>query len=705
MTERAPARRAAAAFAGLTLAMLAPLARAGDDAPPARLAFAIGEGLNLNSFLRQGPIAAHLVLRSGQDPRVLIAFPAGNSAIGLWFNHLGAPARWRLEAPPEPATGRDGQGRPLYGVSASVSLAAADVSVRQALLSNARVLRDYQAAGAAPAVVLAPLRAAGQALDWSRDRLDGAAGYSLQVEVADGVLRGDHILAGRDGRIGLRITALSGEPPLTPLDGSALLDDRSAAAPPARNALAFLSYREKFLAGSWRFNTYFGRDTLMSVRMLMPALQPDAVEDGLRAVFARLSPDGEVAHEEDIGEKAILDHLKADGTRSDAPVFNYAMVDGAFMLAPVAAAWLLDDPRGRARAASFLAQADGRYGAEQHAVGRDLVANLALVVRRTQPFAEVATVDRLIGLKAGMSAGEWRDSHDGLGGGRYPYDVNAVLAPAALEAAQRLLSSGLLNPYLDAASQRLLGHAGDEAAAWRRGAPALFDVQITPTKARQAVRRYAGALGVPAGPALKAIGDRPVRFHALALTADGTPIRIVNSDDGFDLLFGHPSAAALDAEAEADARPFPAGLMTPVGLLVANPVFAAEDLQARFGPGAYHGTVVWSWQQALLAAGLQRQLRRSDLPRGVRNRLLGLQTALWDAIHATASLNNSELWSWRYDAGCYRATAFGASQSDVDESNAAQLWSTVYLAVRPPPGAEAAAKTRTGGRTRCATGE
>jgi hypothetical protein len=33
------------------------------------------------------------------------------------------------------------------------------------------------------------------------------------------------------------------------------------------------------------------------------------------------------AHEEDIGEFAILDHRKADGSLSDAPVYNYNMVD------------------------------------------------------------------------------------------------------------------------------------------------------------------------------------------------------------------------------------------------------------------------------------------------------------------------------------------------------------------------------------------
>ena len=45
--------------------------------------FEVKEGQNLNYFLRDGRTAAHLVLRSGQDPRILVAFPAGNSGVGL----------------------------------------------------------------------------------------------------------------------------------------------------------------------------------------------------------------------------------------------------------------------------------------------------------------------------------------------------------------------------------------------------------------------------------------------------------------------------------------------------------------------------------------------------------------------------------------------------------------------------------------------
>ena len=119
-------------------------------------------------------------------------------------------------------------------------------------------------------------------------------------------------------------------------------------------------------------------------------------------------------------------------------------------------------------------------------------------------------------------------------------------------------------------------------------------------------------------------------------------------------------------------------------MLVANPAYCAPALKARLNRNAYHGTVVWSWQQALFAAGLARQLERDDLPPAVRAHLTVAQHTLWSAIEATRSLNNFELWSWRFATGRYQVVPFGAAAADADESNAAQLWSTVYLAVRPP---------------------
>ena len=56
--------------------------------------FEVNEGQNINCFLRDGYTAAHLVLRSGHDPRILVAFPAGNSAVGLWFLRQDTTAEW-----------------------------------------------------------------------------------------------------------------------------------------------------------------------------------------------------------------------------------------------------------------------------------------------------------------------------------------------------------------------------------------------------------------------------------------------------------------------------------------------------------------------------------------------------------------------------------------------------------------------------------
>jgi hypothetical protein len=119
-------------------------------------------------------------------------------------------------------------------------------------------------------------------------------------------------------------------------------------------------------------------------------------------------------------------------------------------------------------------------------------------------------------------------------------------------------------------------------------------------------------------------------------------------------------------------------------MLVANPVFAGSDVRARFSSSDYHGTVVWSWQQAMMAAGLDRQLERSDLPAPLRSRLLDARAQLRSAIGSAGELRSSELWSWSVANGCYRAEPFGARGADADESNAAQLWSTVFLAIAPP---------------------
>jgi hypothetical protein len=655
---------------------------AGEAKP--ELAYQLTEGQNLNAFVREGAVAAHLLLRNGTDPRILVAFPAGNSGVGLWFAPLPAPAQWRLDRSPTPLALRDAKGRALNGIRAVASIATPRLDVKQAVLSNVRFLRDYQSVAKFPAEVAVRPQVASDRIVWSRDRLDGAPGYRLELRVLSGKVSGTAISAGADGRIRLEIVAATGETPLTGLKESELLNARAANDPAARNALRFLSYREKFLAGSWRFDTYFGRDTLMSLQLLMPALRGPAVEAGLGAVLARLSPGGEVAHEEGIGEFAVVDN-RAHGIAGNGATLDYGMVDDDYMLAPVAADYLLRhaDP---AAAKAFLARAvpsAARPGASDPA-GVLLARNLRFVLAQARPFAAQPTATNLIAIHPGRLTGEWRDSEEGLGRGRFAYDVNAVLVPAALEAAASLVATGLLDLYLTPADRQALGTAQALAATWTAKAPALFRVEESSNQARQKVAAYARTLGVPARPALAALGTRPLVYHALSLDEAGKPVPILNSDEGFALMFGRASAAELETYVASAMRPFPAGLMTDAGMVVANAALADAQVQARFSPAAYHGAVVWSWQQALFAAGLARQLERPDLPASTRKVLTDAQGMLWRAIEAGRAFRSSELWSWEVKDGRIVPLAFGAGKADVDESNAAQLWSTVYLAVQPP---------------------
>ena len=221
------------------------------------------------------------------------------------------------------------------------------------------------------------------------------------------------------------------------------------------------------------------------------------------------------------------------------------------------------------------------------------------------------------------------------------------------------------------------------AVVWSREAPGLFRVQLGNADARRQISTYAKELGVSAAQALDALPGGDVVVNAIALDAQFRPIPVVHSDGGFALLFQNPPAPVVEQMVESMLRPFPAGLLTDAGLLVANPVFADATLQRQLGRTAYHGTVTWSWQQALLAAGLERQIARHDLPAETNKRLRAAHERLWSVIEKTRELRASELWSWRYVDGRFEPAPFGQNTGDVDESNAAQLWSTVYLAIPP----------------------
>lgn len=652
----------------------APSPSDGERAPKDALAFEIADGQVQNLFYRRGPIAAHALATSGSKPRLLFAFPAGNMGVGLWFGAEQGAVALTLRG------GLRERERPggLRGVTAELHAKSRTLRAERIALASVRVLRGVDAGEPLPEAMRAT-RAPGSSIVLQRTTLGGHHHLELHVEPMAGTLarvEADGALTleatGDAVAVAARLTALSDDAPLTPVAPEALLSPAAAPDPRLREVLAFLAYREKLLAGSWHYLTYFGRDTLLTTRLLLPVLRPEAVEAALGSVLERLSPEGEVAHEEEVGEFAVASNLSAGApaARATPPRYDYKMVDDDFLL-PAVLADYLDTEAGRARAAAFFARttSSGRTYAEA------VRQNLARVVKQATPFAARPSARALVAIERGLNVGNWRDSEKGLAGGLYPYDVNVALVPAALAAAGRLGGERLNDAALAAEAERL-------ARAWTH-TERFFRVAVPAAEAKRRIAGYARELGIGADEALAAV-DGPVVLRAVSLDAKGAPVPVMHSDDGFVMLFGAPDAPFLEEIAARIERPFPLGLRTPVGVVVANPALAPDaKTRAVLGRKDYHGTVVWSWQQALLAAGLQRQRARADLPAATLDALERAEASLWSVITATRDAASAELWSFRIEDGRFVRIPFGQESGHDEESNAAQLWSTVYLGVQP----------------------
>lgn len=109
-----------------------------------------------------------------------------------------------------------------------------------------------------------------------------------------------------------------------------------------------------------------------------------------------------------------------------------------------------------------------------------------------------------------------------------------------------------------------------------------------------------------------------ITYYGLALggTANTPIVPVMNTDDCFRHFFLNTTNQTqlsdyLSQTADHILQPFPVGLSSDVGLFVANPAYAGATSTADgFSKSDYHGTVVWSWQLAMMGAGLSRQLGR-----------------------------------------------------------------------------------------------
>ncbi|NBQ62856.1 MAG: hypothetical protein EBU40_11300, partial [Proteobacteria bacterium] len=672
------------------------------------------------------------------------AFPAGNRGVLLQGRIHNADVALDFDGPLTPL---DEETHGIQGVAVTIITDAPELRFAPAVLGNIRTIRDVgYGARLIPRLrrysIAVTGTASDRALTIERPGLDGRHAYAIQVEPRDGTTvtvdpdGGFTLHPPPTGQVCADIVATCDDPHLTPIPVDRLLRPSARArltgtdAHRDLNALAFLAYREKLLAGSWQYLTYFGRDTLLALRLLAPAIGADLFEAGLGAVIDRMAPTGDVAHEESLGEYALMerdrarkharqtgtaipDHVSArgHGRSRTSPLLDYKMVDDDFLLAPVLAHYLLDTPDdgatvnvagsrsdGASRARAFL----GRRTPTGLTYADAIRQNLETVIERARPYATSQLPRDLIHLRQSaahvdqerwggrMPVGNWRDSSDGLGGGVVPFDVNVALVPAALRDAARLLDTGWFTGATDDQHERgstLADDARALASAWT-GTDRHFTVTINSDRARANLTSIGHDRGLPTRfitDALGTISDEPVTFPGIALDAEGKPVPVMHGDDSLVLLFGDPSPDTLHQIADRLTAPFPAGLRLPgAGTLVANPVHAGEDLRARFTAGHYHGTVIWSWPQAAYAAGIARQIDRPDLPATTRARLIAAEAILWQGIEASDALRTSEFWTYTIDdeGACIPVPAQGAGI--VNESNPVQLWSTVYLAIHPP---------------------
>jgi hypothetical protein len=95
--------------------------------------------------------------------------------------------------------------------------------------------------------------------------------------------------------------------------------------------------------------------------------------------------------------------------------------------------------------------------------------------------------------------------------------------------------------------------------------------------------------------------------------------------------------------------------------------YLKNSYAANWTYNAYHGTVIWSWPMAMMAAGLERQLDRcntTSLPQfcsdlGVYAKVRLAYNHLWDLIEANTQQLSTEVWSWLYQNGTFQEVDFG----------------------------------------------
>ena len=506
--------------------------------------------------------------------------------------------------------------------------------------------------------------------------------------------------------------------------------------------LELLSSEEKLVASMPNYATYFGRDQVMSALMLEPISSVDLQELVIASVLRKLSPSGNVSHEEALGGQAIRENAAEytarigawEEARGKDPTQqaedlararellgnlqavreNYRMVDDDFQLPVLVDRYLSRSDVPAERKRRFLTDSVGLGSSRLEA----LMRNLAFVAELARPYAEQPTATNLVSFfhrdEEGWLPGSWRDSRAGYGNGRFAMDVNVVWVPKALEAAQRILQAlNVLSLSAEDAVSRvpmpasaLEAHVRDpgtlrSAITTWRGARRHFEVRVDPGAIRERVDGSLAALSGPEGDYWRrrfredSAAQRPLSFLALSLDSVGWPIPAANTDPATDLFLGDYTEEILRGAADPAAvlqmldvfvRPYPVGLFVEgLGPVVVNDAYASPAVQRRFRDDAYHSPrVVWGREVNLLFLGLARQIEAaydaSGRPRDESEALRSYVDALRHTLETTRQA--VETSGLRHnELWSYRIDGGTLRPVRYGTSSDIQLWNVTDLAV------------------------
>ncbi len=619
--------------------------------------------------LRKGNVAAHIFLDSTVDPYLFFAFPNGNSGVALWFKSSGGTARLKTQGHPNTISGKDG----LTGAEIELRSGTTNLSIDDTVLGSMRFIRDRELAQPVPPEVRTETATlADGRLIIERLSINKLVKYRIEIEPIDDTrisnLNGKFELVS-SSEVRFRIRGLGSEKPLTALSPSEVFKPEALAKmnPKQVEAFSFLLTKEKMMAGSPRYLSKFGRDSLVTLNVLMEAMKPEAIENVLSALLSSSHPtEGLISHEQSEGDFASFErlkkHEKVDGVTT--PLEDYKMIDADFMFTIAMGEYLKRYPE---RAKSFLNGKDQR-GIEL----RELVQNnFRHTMHAAEPFAKNPEFRNLVRLRKGESVGNWRDSENGLGGGVYPFDVNAALVPGAIAALREVYNqSG--SEFFDRKRATELGRVFE---VWSTKVTPLFEVRMKAKDVATLGERYLRTLGIDPRK-LSPAPKEDLVFPGVSLDESGKPVPIMHSDDSMLLVFGTPSNEFLRSSAQRIRRSFPYGLSTTEGILVANPAFAKPELQKKFDETKYHGRVSWTMQEHLLVFGLSRALGDSKLPADLAKDLTIAKQHVQDVIAKKAKMSGNEVFALKFENGTFVAVPFAGDA----KSNSNQLWSHLSLA-------------------------